>query len=178
MKVCFWNNHHISTWCPVFAAFNYYDKGAGDALVQLARRFVAPAETTQSKAINLLGATPLDFSTNGDVKACRALFEQAGYTVLADFAMHSTLDDIARSSSAAANVVLSTSGLPLARWFKKEFGTPYICGVPVGVKGAEALLAQLEATLTAAPLAQEAPTGEKNPRCPRPNCRKQHPLRP
>ena len=122
----------------------YYDKGAGEAFVCLARRFARQPEEKLPKAINLLGATPLDFGVNGDIEHCRNFFQNAGFSVLSDYAMLSSLEDIQQSGRASANVVLSSSGLPVAKHFYRELGTPYVCGVPIGAKASGALLARLE----------------------------------
>ena len=122
----------------------YYDKGAGEAFVRLARHFVKQPQEKLPKAINLLGATPLDFGVNDDIQQCKIFFEKAGFTVLCDYAMLSSLEDIQQSGKASANVVLSASGLPVAKHFYREFGTPYVCGVPIGANAANALIARLE----------------------------------
>jgi len=108
----------------------YYDKGISDAFLTIAKKFVKKSEKKE-KAINLLGMTPLDFSLNGDVEEFRRLFENAGYRVVSDFVMHSSLDDITKSACVSANVVVSASGLTLAKWFEKNHGIPYIVGTPV-----------------------------------------------
>lgn len=108
----------------------YYDKGISDAFLTIAKKFVGKAQR-EEKTINLLGATPLDFSINGDVRTFRNFFENAGYRIVSDFVMHSSLEDIGASACVSANVVVSASGLTLAKWFEKNHGIPYIVGTPV-----------------------------------------------
>jgi hypothetical protein len=142
---------------------DYYDKGVGDAFLKLAKRFVEKTDNRADRAINLLGATPLDFGVNGDITTCRKFFEDADYSVISDWSMHSTLDDISRSGEAVANVVLSPSGLTLARHFYEEFGTPYVCGVPIGEKASATLLAHLELAVKAGkPQLPAQPFSEKS----------------
>ena len=44
-----------------------YVSGAGQALRLYAERFVLPAHEKKKNAVNILGATPLDFSVNGQI---------------------------------------------------------------------------------------------------------------
>ena len=85
-----------------------------------------------SFGINLLGATPLDFSTGGMLESLRAAAARAGYTINACWAMGDKLESLANTAAARVNVVVSSSGLPLAQCFERCFGTPYVCGLPVG----------------------------------------------
>jgi nitrogenase molybdenum-iron protein alpha/beta subunit len=110
----------------------YYDKGVGDALLAVAKRFVEPPREKRPGSVNLLGLTPLDYSANGNASDLRECLEEAGWDVIASFAMGSGLDEIAQSAEASLNVVASVSGLPLARHFRDAYGIPFICGVPIG----------------------------------------------
>ena len=46
--------------------------------------------------------------------------------------MGDKLESLANTAAARVNVVVSSSGLPLAQCFERCFGTPYVCGLPVG----------------------------------------------
>jgi hypothetical protein len=111
-----------------------YISGASMAFEAIVREFVhdMPKDDFDGTAINVIGATPLDFGLTGAVESMRKYFSDHRIKVVSSIAMGSTLDDIRRAASAKANLVVSYSGLAAARYMEKEFGIPYICGVPVG----------------------------------------------
>jgi len=113
---------------------DYYDKGVAKALLAIAKRFITQARPKASRAINLLGATPIDFSTGDNIKNFREEFTARGFKVISTFAMDSSLEQLIDSSAASVNVVISASGLPLAKYFKEKFNTPYVIGQPIGYK--------------------------------------------
>jgi nitrogenase molybdenum-iron protein alpha/beta subunit len=112
----------------------YYDRGASEAFLALARRFAARAPKKRPHTVNLLGATPIDFGIGGNLRDFRREFESYGFEIVSTFAMDSTLEQIGASSSAAVNVVISVSGLATAEYFQKTWGTPFVIGQPMGRK--------------------------------------------
>ncbi|MEA4925691.1 MAG: nitrogenase component 1 [Syntrophomonadaceae bacterium] len=122
----------------------YYDRGAADAFLALARRFVTQAHGKKPHTINLLGATPLDLGAGHNLRDFCREFELRGSEVVSTFAMDCDMEQICHSSAAAVNVVLSASGLALAEHFHKAFGTPFVIGQPMGKKQAEKLCQLLE----------------------------------
>ena len=133
---------------PCFAVrtsgMEHYWRGAADAWKLLAERFL-PEKKQQSipRSVNILGATPLDFSLNGNVEAIAAFLEKHNFTLLASWAMNSTLKDLQTSCNAAVNLVIANSGLPLAQYMYKKYNIPFVCGVPVGKSAANDLLEEL-----------------------------------
>ena len=124
------------TRIPSFAvqtnSMRAYSVGCAQAWIELSRRFVVPnGARAGSFGINLLGATPLDFSTGGMLESLRAAAARAGYTINACWAMGDKLESLVNTAAARVNVVVSSSGLPLAQCFERCFGTPYVCGLPV-----------------------------------------------
>ena len=117
------------TRIPSFAvqtnSMRAYSVGCAQAWIELSRRFVVPnGARAGSFGINLLGATPLDFSTGGMLESLRAAAARAGYTINACWAMGDKLESLANTAAARVNVVVSSSGLPLAQCFERCFGTP------------------------------------------------------
>lgn len=108
-----------------------YDCGAADAFLALVKRFVKKEGTVPGR-INLLGLTPLDFYADSNAQDIKAALEAWGYTIGASIAMGTTLEDIATCGSAQANVVVSQSGLKMAKYMEEQLGIPYVVGVPVG----------------------------------------------
>ena len=109
-----------------------YVPGAGMALAEIARRFVASPQTKKDDTVNLLGVTPLDFAAEGSADALRRSVEHAGFSVNACWAMGETLETLSKSGEAAVNLVVSALGLPAAKVLRQRFGTPYVIGAPLG----------------------------------------------
>ncbi len=122
----------------------YYDKGASDVFLALTKRFCngkkhpeggggrkAPEGLTGLR-VNLFGMLPLDFGNRGNLTEIPAFLEAHGMAVNANYAAGLTLEQIRRAADADRNLVLSRSGLALAKYMKKRFGIPYSCGVPAG----------------------------------------------
>lgn len=122
-------------------AMSTYVLGANEALDQLVKSFAGRsgkaadgrAGSSRNKIrINLLGVTPLDFSVTGNVEALRKIFTDAGFEIISTMAMGTTLEDIARAGDADVNVVVSSIARDAALTMKKEFGIPYVTGMPIG----------------------------------------------
>lgn len=120
-----------------------YVCGAGDALAELARRFVRPPERVRPRSVNLLGVTPLDFAAEGSAEAMRRALEERGWQVRSCWAMGDDLDALACSGEAQVNLVVSAVGLPAAQVLRERFGTPWVAGAPIGAF-ADELCAALE----------------------------------
>ena len=121
-----------------------YIQGASDALVAYLSRFCdREAKPCGKLSVNILGATPLDFSVNGAVESMTRLLTENGFAVQSCMAMGSTPETIAQAGTARVNLVVSAAGLAAAEWLKKIFGTPFVAGVPFGEKFSREVLADL-----------------------------------
>ena len=114
-----------------------YIYGISQAFLAFANRFcekeaASPASDSLQPKINLLGVTPLDFSVTGSAEALRAVFENAGISVLSSWAMNSSFETLCRAGDADVNVVVSAAGLEVADYFQRTFHTPYVVGLPIG----------------------------------------------
>ena len=110
-----------------------YVEGAGEALLQYAKRFTKKMPKKE-KSVNILGATPIDFSVNGQVESIEKFLNENGFNVVSNFALSCDVDELANAGEASVNLVISSVGIKLAEYFKSEFGTPYVVGVPYGDK--------------------------------------------
>ena len=113
---------------------NYYDRGASDMMIKLIKRFAEPHErssTNSKRKVNVLGMLPLDFGNSGNCERILGFIESCGCEITADFAMGLSVDDIRRCTEAELNIVIARSGLAAAKYMKKNFGIPFITGVPV-----------------------------------------------
>ncbi len=119
---------------PAFAVnsggFALYDKGAGEALEKLLKKLAETPAEPRAGVINLLGATPLDYSPREMEGLCVRL-KEAGAKEVRTLTMARGAEEIRRAGEAERNVVISLAGLPAARWLKKRFGTPYTVEVPL-----------------------------------------------
>jgi len=145
-----------------------YLEGASRAWVALIDRFCkADAIRTPTPSVNILGATPLDFSLNGTIQAIGQWLSDNGFSVISTLAMGSTLEQISHAGSAWVNLVISYSGLAVAQELKRRFGTPYVVGVPYGTTFAETLGIALhqaaEQRTTLYPCVQRRATTQEQP---------------
>ena len=128
---------------------NTYVQGVSMALKGLAERFASHGndiednpvkERSKSNAheaggkykVNVLGLTPLDFSTNGTDDSICKWMDGNGFEAVSRWAMGSSLQEIAMAGSADVNLVVSASGLAAAKVLRERFGTPYVIGLPYG----------------------------------------------
>ena len=115
----------------------YYGKGISMAVISLIKKFCqkeAVPETERS-GINLIGVTPLDFGNKGCEKDFIAFFEGEGITVNCSFSAGHSIEAIKKSVFAKLNLVVSQSGIEVAKFMEKKYGIPYITGTPVGDGG-------------------------------------------
>ena len=135
------------TGLPVFGlhtnGMNSYLNGASQALCAYLERFCIEVPK-ENKSVNIIGATPLDFSLNGSVESIRNWLKENGYQVVSCMAMGSSPEEIAQAGNASVNLVISTCGLAAAEYLKKRFGTPWVSGVPYGKSFSAQLLNALE----------------------------------
>ena len=124
------------TGTPAFAvatnSMRPYSVGVAMSWIELARRFTNETIAEKTHDINFMGVTPLDFSMGPMLDSLYAAAQKAGFTVKADWAMRSTLEELADTLAARVNVVVSASGLPLAQYYEARYGMPYVVGLPVG----------------------------------------------
>jgi nitrogenase molybdenum-iron protein alpha/beta subunit len=143
-----------------------YVSGASRALAEFAKRFCKPAangkgetadanDTAANKTdagkscckakVNILGATPLDFSVTGNLDSLKTLLIEHGYEIVSTWAMQSSWDELMKASTADVNIVASSCGLELAQYFEKVYGTPYMVGIPTGHSVTGAFFASIDA---------------------------------
>ncbi len=123
----------IPTFGFATTGMNTYVVGANMAFEGIARRFVKrDVEKTEHLSANILGLTPLDFSVNGSDKSMVQFVEDAGFEVISKWAMGSTLEELMEAGRAHINLVVSSTGLGVAKALKEMFGTPYVIGTPIG----------------------------------------------
>lgn len=131
------------TGIPVFyfptSGMHTYVKGAGMAMETIARELVpAGGESVKERKnkqenplkINILGATPLDFSINSTLDSIKEFLSQH-FEIISIFAMGSSIEDIQRAGEADVNLIISSVGVLAAKVLEERFHTPYVIGTPI-----------------------------------------------
>ena len=139
-----------------------YVSGAYKAFEALAKRFLKrndkesrgekkesiDKESREAKntiiKVNILGATPLDFSINKSVEAMVDLLKENNFEVISTWAMGSNLDDIKNAGDADVNLVVSYSGMGAAKYMYENLNIPYVIGTPFGKEFANKVIEDLK----------------------------------
>ncbi len=117
-----------------------YLVGASQAFEMLAQNYCKKTGRTKSKpVVNILGATPLDLSSQQIVDSVWEWLRKSGFEKGCCMAMGSTLEDFESAGDADCSLVVSSSGLEAAKILKEKFGTPYVVGLPFGKEFARLL---------------------------------------
>ena len=102
---------------------DYYCEGASQSSGGFDESESSVAQQVESNVIkvNILGATPLDFSINSTLDSIKKWISDSGMKLQACLAMGSTLEDIKTAGAADVNLVISYGGLESARILKDKF---------------------------------------------------------
>jgi len=109
-----------------------YISGASTAFTELVKRFAKKDVPKEHHVMNILGLTPLDFSTNGQCESLRRIFTENGWKVNCTLAMNTSWKSIENIGKAEINLVVSSTGRETGVYLREAFGTPFIEGVPYG----------------------------------------------
>ena len=124
-----------------------YISGAYKSFEALAKRFLKRNDNesrAEKSRVNILGATPLDFSINKSVESFVDLLKENDFEVISTWAMGSSLDDIKNAGNADVNLVISYSGLGAAKYMYEKFNIPYLVGTPFGKDFAKKIVKDLK----------------------------------
>ena len=139
-----------------------YVSGAYKAFEALAKRFLkrndkesrgeqkesVDKESREAKntiiKVNILGATPLDFSINKSVEAMVDLLKENNFEVISTWAMGSSLEYIKNAGDADVNLVVSYSGMGAAKYMYENLNIPYVIGTPFGKEFAKKVISDLK----------------------------------
>lgn len=146
------NETKIPTFGFNTTGMNSYVSGAYKAFEALSKRFLKRNDKesrAEKSRVNILGATPLDFSINNSIKSTVDLLKENDFDVISTWAMGSTLEDIKNAVNTDVNLVISYSGMGAAKYMYEKFNIPYIVGTPFGKEFAKKIVADLkEAIIT------------------------------
>ena len=144
------NETKIPTFGFNTTGMNSYVSGSYKAFEALSKRFLKRNDKesrAEKSRVNILGATPLDFSINNSIKSTVDLLKENDFDVISTWAMGSTLEDIKNSVNADVNLVISYSGMGAAKYMYEKFNIPYIVGTPFGKEFAKKIVADLKETI-------------------------------
>lgn len=94
--------------------------------------------------VNILGATPLDFSINKSVEAMVDLLKENNFEVISTWAMGSSLEYIKNAGDADVNLAVSYSGMGAAKYMYENLNIPYVVGTPFGKEFANKVIEDLK----------------------------------
>lgn len=81
--------------------------------------------------VNILGATPLDYGNHEAINSLKKLLENHGFEINAVWSIGTSFEEIMSTNNADVNLVISSTGIPLAKYLEKIYKMPYIIGAPV-----------------------------------------------
>lgn len=134
----------IKTFSIETNGMHSYLSGISKSYLALTKNFCNINMTKEEKTINILGATPLDFSVNGNIEKIQSWLISNGYKINAVFSMGTSLDQIKNAQKASVNLVISYSGLETAKYLENKFSIPFVVGVPFGELFSNQLLNYIE----------------------------------
>ncbi|MDR0387303.1 MAG: hypothetical protein LBH57_04630 [Treponema sp.] len=124
------------TGVPAFGfpatGLGYYDQGQEDAYLAIAKRLLNDRPVRFDRGVNILGASVLDGLDSAALDVLETLLGEAGLERRAVWGARSPGKEIEESGGAAVNWVITAAAIPLARYLKERFGTPFVTGLPVG----------------------------------------------
>lgn len=127
-----------------------YISGISKAYAILAEKIcLSDVKKDEKLSINILGATPLDFSVNGTVQAMKRELEKQGVQVHSIWTMDSQNTenlflDIQTAGAAHVNLIVSSCGIKAAKILWERFQIPYVIGAPCGEKITEKIVEEIK----------------------------------
>ncbi len=125
-----------TTGVPAFAinsgGFEIYDKGAGEALLKAIKKLTQPPLTKKAGMVNLLGATPMDYSPTEVAQIKQSLLDK-GAVQVNTLTMCDGIEELRQAAEAEYNLVISIAGLPAAQYLQKVYQIPYHIGIPLSL---------------------------------------------
>ncbi|ANT65811.1 MULTISPECIES: ferredoxin:protochlorophyllide reductase (ATP-dependent) subunit B [Prosthecochloris] len=115
--------------------FRVQEHEAAEGLfTELVKRAAKKQELTSKPSVNLLGFTSLGFHLRSDLTSLRRILKTLGVEVNVVAPWGASMGDLERLPAAWATIVpYREMGHTAARYLEKEFGTPVLDGIPLGV---------------------------------------------
>ena len=104
-------------------AMHDYSKGQSEAFLSFAKRMMKASDKKIKNGVNIIGMTPLDFTSTD-------IYISDGYEIVSNWALNTSFENVMRATEAGLNVAVSSSGIAACEYMRKEFGIPYVKGLP------------------------------------------------
>lgn len=113
-----------------------YSIGLKNGWTLLTEKFCGKTEEEKKNCYNILGASPYNYRIKSDLNEIRRLITE-GLSMECNLVLgcDSTLEQFECAGDVSVNLVLQEEALPAVEYLKKQFGTPYVYGVPYGYTG-------------------------------------------
>lgn len=151
----------IATFGFNTTGFSYYDKGISDATLALFRRYTGQTDERTPNSVNILGLTPIDYAFADNGASLRLMLQNGGFDVIGSFFMGTTLNQVRSAGKASVNLVVSESGLNVAKLLQHLFKTPYVTASPMGTKHSEYILERLRKATAGMKIGSADTTGRR-----------------
>ena len=106
-------------------AMHDYSKGQSEAFLSFAKRMLKAADKKIVNGVNIIGMTPLDLTSTD-------IYISDGHEIVSNWAFETSFENVMRAPQAALNLAVSSSGIAACEYMKREFGIPYVKGLPWG----------------------------------------------
>jgi hypothetical protein len=125
---------HIPTFYVRANGMHDYTVGAGNALAKMADYMEQRQEekAAQEIRVNILGLTPLDFDAPGSAEILTDLLKSHGFSIHVCLGMGENHSSWQSAPQADVNLVVSSTGIALAKKMETLYGIPYVIGMPTG----------------------------------------------
>ena len=131
-------NIDIKTFALPTTSMQDYSIGISLALEKITNNIIEetknPCPKKKRDGVNILGATPLDFSLN-ELKSIINFFEASNIPIISIFSMNTDTETLRKAHNASYNIVVTYGGLSAAKAMEKAWNIPYVIGLPVGKTG-------------------------------------------
>lgn len=135
----------IKTYAMHTNGMKSYLVGASQAFEMLAESYCGSSGRKSGKPrVNIVGATPLDLSSQKTVDEIWRWLEESGFERGCSIAMGSSLEELSEAGDADCTLVVSTCGVEAAKVLKKRFDIPYVVGLPFGREFADTLKSDIK----------------------------------
>lgn len=104
-------------------AMHDYSKGQSEAYLSFAKRMLEPSDSKIENGVNIIGVTPLDFTSTD-------IYINDRYQIVSNWSLNTTLDEVLNAPKASLNIAVSSSAIAVCEYMKDRFGIPYIKGLP------------------------------------------------
>ncbi len=110
----------------------HYNTGVANGTKIIIDGFIDVRVKPVENYVNILGATPLDFSTTCNIEDTIHLLNQNGKIVNCCLSENCKVENIANFKRAEVNIAVSQAGVVICRYLQKKYDMPFIIGLPIG----------------------------------------------